>query len=83
MKARLRGQGNDGKAHYEPGAIVEIDSEWIRRMLVNGLAEAMDDVTKAIAEHPSMVERYRSEALVAAAQGMSVANADIPALTVK
>lgn len=68
MRARLLTQGNDGEQHYEAGAEYVGSSEWIRRMLVNGLAEPLDDVAKAVVDNPERHPELISGALRAEAQ---------------
>jgi hypothetical protein len=80
MKAQIRVSGTDGQDHYERDAVVERDSEWLRRLLVNGLAEPQDDQATAICTTPAQVERYRSETYYSKAVKKGVPNQQIPAL---
>lgn len=67
MKAKLLTGGNDGSKHYDAGDTYEGDGEWIRKLLVNGLADPLDDEAKAIAESEFQQQRHGSAALKAAA----------------
>lgn len=55
--------GTDGHDHYKPGDICTRDSEWLRRCLVNGLAEALDPDAGKVVNSDHQRERYGSEAL--------------------
>lgn len=78
MKAKMLCEGNDGTAHISAGDECARDSEWLRRQLVNGLAEPLDDAAKALCASADSIERYRSPALIAAAREMGITS--IPAV---
>ncbi len=80
MKAKLRAAGNDGTTHYAAGATCERDSEWLRRQIINGLAEPEDEAAKAIAANKEHRARYAVPALSARAKELGVAKKQIPAL---
>lgn len=68
MKMKLLVDGNDGTKAYKAGDTYTGDSEWARRVLVNGLAEPLDDTAKAIAGSNNQLERYGDVTLGAIAE---------------
>jgi type IV secretory pathway VirD2 relaxase len=68
MKAKLLCDGNDGSDYYEAGKVYTKDTEWIRRLLVNGLADPMDRQAEAIAADKDQKSQHSSRALKAAAK---------------
>lgn len=79
MKAKLRAAGYDGSRAYNDGDEYDGDGEWIRRQLINGLANPLDDAARKICDSDHQRERYRSQALTEAAKELRPA-AEIPAL---
>ena len=63
MKMKMLVDGNDGTKAYKPGDTYTGDSEWARRVLVNGLAEPLDEAAKKIAASAVQLDRYQSAAL--------------------
>ena len=63
MKMKMFVDGNDGIKAYTAGDTYTGDSEWARRVLVNGLAEPLDDAAKAIAGNAKQKERYGDETI--------------------
>ncbi len=80
MKATIKVSGNDGSKHYEPDDTCTIDSDWLRKMLVNGLAAPADDAAQAIVDNEALVERWSHDALTENALAMGVPESEIPAL---
>lgn len=80
MRARIFCSGTDGAVRYAPGDECDRDSEWLRRALVNGLAEPLDDEANALVNNERMVRRYSSPSLVAAARARGREDADIPSV---
>jgi hypothetical protein len=74
-------QGNDGSKHCEAGTEYEGDGEWVRRLLVNGLAKPLDDAASKVAGDKAQQERYKNEEL--SALGYELAKADKSAETKK
>lgn len=72
MKARLLCEGNDGARHYAAGDEYTGDGEWIRRLLINGLAEPLDEQAKTLVATPAQVERYGSAVHKSAADSLAV-----------
>lgn len=79
MKAVLRVDGNDGSRGYSAGATYEGDGEWIRKQLINGLADPADDDAAKVVASAHQRERYRNASLIAAAKEIRPAK-EIPAL---
>lgn len=73
MKSKILCDGNDGTKAITAGSEYDGDSEWHRRMLINGLAEPLDEQAKKIAAHPGHKEAYGSAALKAVADNVTVA----------
>ena len=71
MKLKTLCVGNDGSRHHEAGAEIDGDSDHFRRLLVNGLAEPLDDAARAIAADPAQIARHGSAALREAALGLA------------
>ena len=70
MKAKLLCDGNDGSKSYAVGDTYEGDGEFIRKLLVNGLAEPLDAAAEKIAGNDYQKERYRSTAHAGLAKEM-------------
>ncbi len=83
MKAKIRVSGTDGNDHYEVGATVERDSEWLRKLLVNGLAEPLDEQATELCGNVAQADRYHSETLTSLAVKKGVPASQIPALAAK
>lgn len=79
MKAKLLCDGNDGSKSYKAGDEYEGDGEFIRRMLVNGLADPLDDAAQKIVASDHQRDRYRSAALTEQAKEIRPAS-EIPTL---
>lgn len=79
MQARMRVQGNDGYDSYLAGAVASRDSEWLRRMLANGLAEPLDGEARTFCAIAFQVERHRNEVLIQRARELGLQDQDIPA----
>ena len=75
MKAKLLCDGNDGSKSYVTGDTYEGDGEFIRKLLVNGLAEPLDAAAEKIVASDHQKERYRSTALSALTKENSPAQA--------
>lgn len=75
MQSKAKISGHDGQHAYAAGDTLEVDSEHHRGLLVNGLAEPLDDAAERVANDPAQRARYASPALaaltaeIAAAQG--------------
>jgi hypothetical protein len=67
MQMKLLADGNDGHRAYKAGDTFDGDSEWARRMLINGLAAPIDARAKEIAASDLQKARYGSTALASAA----------------
>jgi len=78
MKIRLLGDGNDGSRHIVAGSEYEGDSDWVRRLLINGHAEPLDDQAHAIVKHPEQITRYKSDALTESAKSLAPLSTDQP-----
>ncbi len=63
MKIRSLMDGHDGFAPVKAGEIVERDTDWARRALVNGLAVPEDDQAATLATDERARKRYASGAL--------------------
>lgn len=78
MKFQARGNGSAGGVAYEHGDVLEGDSEFARRMLVNGVFKPLDERAehfyKAGAKHPEFI----SAALVGLAAELDAAEAAQP-----
>jgi hypothetical protein len=79
VKLQIRLSGTDGSKHYAEGDEYDGDSEWARRMLINGLALPLDDAALKIAASAHQIERYGSRALVDRALELGVPKENIPA----
>jgi hypothetical protein len=80
MKFRILVSGNDGSKPVKPDDVIERDSDWARRMLVNGCAEPLDEAAKSVVANKDQIARYRSNVLIRVAQGRKVPDEKIPAL---
>lgn len=83
MKAKVRVSGTDGNDHYDKDATVDRDSEWLRKLLANGLAEPLDEQARDLCEDPAQIERYRSETFTALAARKGVPDTHIPSVAHK
>lgn len=64
MLMRILVQGNDGSHHYNPGDECASMSDWAIRMLVNDLADPLDDEAKAIVKRQKELnEQFGNPAL--------------------
>lgn len=79
MKATIRCDGTDGIRSYKPGDEYVGDSEWLRKKLVNGLAEPADEEANKVVSNPGQIERYGSATLVKVARDLGIAEDKIPA----
>lgn len=68
MKAKALCDGNDGVVAYKAGDELDRDGEHLRQLIVNGLAEPLDDTARELAADPKALERYASPVLQAAAR---------------
>lgn len=80
LKGRLRVASFDSVKHYLEGDAYDKDNLWLRRMLVNGLAEPADDATRAMLGKKWFIDRHRVPMLVGRARQAGVPDADIPAV---
>lgn len=83
MWARALVDGNDGTQHIKAGTDCRRDSEWLRRLLVNGLAEPLDGEARSVCIDPLQIERHANAALVARAKELGMPASQIPALKPK
>jgi hypothetical protein len=81
MKAKLIGTGSDGSRSYNTGDECNHDSDWLRRMLVNGLAEPMDEAALSVIRSKDQIERYRALPLIRAARAREIPDSNIPAVS--
>lgn len=72
MKAIILSEGNDGHKSYKPGDEYVGDSEWLRKLLVNGLATPLDDEASKVIASNAQIERYGSAELVAVARELGI-----------
>lgn len=80
LKGRLRVAGFDTTRTYAAGEVYDKDNRWLRRMLVNGLAEPLDDATRAILGKKWFIDLHRIPTLVEKARQAGISDANIPAV---
>lgn len=80
MWVKVRVAGDDGARVYKPGADVRHDSEWLRRMVANGLGECLDGEARQLAGNAELMRRYKLDPLIAVARSIGMRDNDIPAL---
>lgn len=80
LKGILRVDSYDGVKTRVRGGVYDWDNLWLRRALVNGLAEPADDATRAMLGKKWFIDRYRVPMLIERARQAGISDEDIPAV---
>jgi hypothetical protein len=67
MRVRTLIEGDHGGSHFQIGEELSFDSDYVRKLLVNGLAEPLDDHAQEFMGKTDQHDKYVSAALQAVA----------------
>ncbi len=79
MKIRALINGNHGGGEFQAGDELAFDSDYIRKLLVNGLAEPLDEDAIGFMSRTHQHEEYQSVAFQNLAAELAQAQAELPA----